>query len=666
MNEPRFVKPEELETRDRWVNQHLLHKEGGLPPAVAPGSGDLPFSFVYNGKSSRDFLAGWPVQTESKALDRDRTQRTFTWTDPQTGLEVRCVSVEYADFPVVEWTLYLRNTGQENTPILESIQALDADFQRDERGQAVLHTNKGDWYAAEGYEPYRCTLNWGTHKRFAPCGGRPTNGPEGWPYYNLELQDGGVILAVGWPGQWASEFICEEGWVERGLRVVAGQELTHLYLKPGEMMRTPLIALLFWQGSDLARSQNIWRRWMVAHNLPRPGGKLPEPILPAYTGRWFSEMALATEETQIAFFERYVEEGIRLDYWWMDAGWYPCEGDWTRTGTWEPDPVRFPRGLRAISDHCREKGAKTIVWFEPERVTPGSWLAQQHPEWLLDGILLNLGNPEALHWLIEHISKVITEQGIDLYRQDFNMNPLDHWRGADAPDRQGMTEMRYVEGYLTFWGALRKRFPGMLIDSCSSGGRRNDLETLRLAVPLHKTDYNYDDLPTKQAFHHSLSAWLPYYGAYVLPVDTVDTYAFRSSLALMTMLTYDLRRRDIDWRPLKALTEEWRRITSAGYFYGDYFPLTAYSRELDQWIAWQFDRPEQGIGLIQAFRREQCEEPLKTLRLCGLDPAAQYEVANLDAQGSTIISGQDLMEKGLKVEIKDRPGAAVILYRRAG
>jgi alpha-galactosidase len=107
----------------------------------------------------------------------------------------------------------------------------------------------------------------------------------------------------------------------------------------------------------------------------------------------------------------------------------------------------------------------------------------------------------------------------------------------------------------------------MLIDSCASGGRRNDLETMRLSVPLHKTDYGYDDLPAKQAFHHTLSSWLPYYGAYVLPVDTVDVYAFRSSLAPMTMLTYDLRRRDVDWRPLQPLTEEWRRVTGAGYFF---------------------------------------------------------------------------------------------------
>ncbi|MCJ7738105.1 MAG: GH36 C-terminal domain-containing protein, partial [Anaerolineae bacterium] len=183
---------------------------------------------------------------------------------------------------------------------------------------------------------------------------------------------------------------------------------------------------------------------------------------------------------------------------------------------------------------------------------------------------------------------------------------------------------------------------------------------------LHKTDYDYDDLQAKQAFHHSLSSWLPYFGAPVAPADAVDTYAFRSALAPMTALGYDLRRRDIDWRPLKELTEEWRCVFGTGCFYGDYYPLTTHNRQLDRWIAWQFNRPEQGDGTIQAFRREECDEPAKSFRLGGLDLIAQYDVRNLDVDGSTRISGKDLMENGLAVEITDKPGAAVILYQRVG
>ena len=68
---------------------------------------------------------------------------------------------------------------------------------------------------------------------------------------------------------------------QNGLRIMAGQESTRMVLKPGEEIRPPLIALLFWAGNEVNRAQNTWRRWMLAHNLPRPYGK---PVKPVFSG----------------------------------------------------------------------------------------------------------------------------------------------------------------------------------------------------------------------------------------------------------------------------------------------------------------------------------------------------------------------------------------------
>ena len=73
--------------------------------------------------------------------------------------------------------------------------------------------------------------------------------------------------------------------------------------------------------------------------------------------------------------------------------------------------------------------------------------------------LLNLGNEDARRWLTDHISGMIKKEGIGMYRQDFNMNPLQYWRSADKPDRQGITEIRYVEGLYEFWDELLRRHP---------------------------------------------------------------------------------------------------------------------------------------------------------------------------------------------------------------
>ena len=106
-----------------------------------------------------------------------------------------------------------------------------------------------------------------------------------------------------------------------GLRVAAGQELTHFTLHPGEEVRTPLVVLQFRRG-DPVDSQNTWRRWMVAHNVPRPGGQLRPMHLAGCSSHFFGEMVMADEASQFQFIDRYVEERIPINYWWMDAGWY--------------------------------------------------------------------------------------------------------------------------------------------------------------------------------------------------------------------------------------------------------------------------------------------------------------------------------------------------------
>ena len=87
-------------------------------------------------------------------------------------------------------------------------------------------------------------------------------------------------------------------------------------------------------------------------------------------------------------------------------------------------------------------------------------------------------------------------------------------------------------------------------------------------------------------------------------------------------------------------------------FLGDYYPLTAYSRENDVWVAWQFDRPDQGRGLVQAFRRSEAEQGTLELRLRNLESEAAYVVTDLDAPDRAVtVSGAALMGEGLSASV---------------
>jgi len=662
-----------------WAEAEIELRDGGtvtlqdLPLGPVGGKrlslAEPPFSFVYAGRPSAELLKGWKAEHNSQKLDPQRTEHDIVYTDPVTGLQVRCVIIEYHDFPTVEWTLYFRNAGSGDTPIIEKIQALDLELSRSSEGEFLLHHNVGSPANGNDYGLLETPLGRNASKRLAGAGGRPTGAD--WSYFNLEWAGEGLIGAVGWPGQWEARFVRDEA---RGLHLRAGQELTRFKLRPDEEVRSPLIVLQFWKGNWIV-AQNVWRRWMMAHSMPRPGGRLPQPQLLASSSRQYNEMIDANEASQIMFIDRYLQEGIKLDYWWMDAGWYVHHGGgWPRVGTWQVDAARFPRGLRAISDYAHSKGIKVLVWFEPERVAAGTQLTNSHPEWVLGGAkggLLNLSDEAACLWLIQHVDGLVNEQGIDLYRQDFNMEPLTYWHGADAPDRQGTTEIRHVTSYLAYWDELRRRHPDMLIDSCASGGRRNDLESMRRAVPLWRSDYAYE-ATGHQCMMYGLSLWLPFHGTgtvftrnapyYGSGRTPVEPYAFWSNAGQSIGFGIDIRRPDLDYEAIRCLIGQWRQV--APNYYGDFYPLTPWTRDDGAWMAWQFDRPEAGEGFVQVFRRPHSFYESARLKLFGLEAEANYLVTNFETGTQECHRGRDLLEGGLPVTLPGKPDAAVLVYRR--
>ena len=650
-----WVTPDEMKAKEQWVQQTLL-------------SLDRPvMSFCYNGTPSARLLAGWQKRPiEIQHLPDDRTQYTMTWTDPATGLEVRVVAVDYGDYPAVEWTAYLNDKGPTATPIIEQVRGIDSILGNRGQKDAILRTTQGDITTAKSYEPLEFKLD-DQAQSFEPNGGRPTNGA--WPYFNIDFGRSGVIVAVGWPGQWQAQFSREA----HSISVRAGQETTHLKLEPGEEIRTPLTALLFWSGGDWIAGQNLWRHWFLAHNIPRPGGGLPRPMTSICMGL---HQSAAGEK---GFIDTYLNQGEKIDYWWMDAGWYETKKDWfsaTGVGTWKPDPVRFPHGIREVSDYAHSKGMKFVLWFEPERVYRGSFIWDNHPDWLLkwkdkdDICLLNLGNPEARRWITDYISQFITDQGVDLYRQDFNVNPLKAWQNTDTVDRQGMTENLYVQGYLAYWDGLLRQHPGMLIDSCSGGGGRNDLETLRRSVPLLRSDFQApnsspanpmpaDVFDGNQGHTYGLSLWVPYFGT---GVYADDVYSARSHLCpAMGVGTQDLE--NPNWAAFRRQISDHRAV--ADYFYGDYYPLTPYSKATDVWMAWEFVRPDLGDGMIQAFRRELNMNVEVRLKLHGLKPEANYEFTDLDTSKTVKATGDALMTDGIKLAAASPRTALILTFKEA-
>ena len=468
----------------RWIDQRFA--KGQLPP----------FSFILDEQPSEEFLRSWRwSRTAPASTDKDVVLRTFTYTDPRSGLEVVCDVKGYPEFRAVEWVLHFRNTSAENSGQLTRVKVADFDMVYPAAGALKIHYAEGNKISKADYAPRTAEFRTEQPLHIEPHGGRSSE--EAFPFFNLESEASrqGVMVAVGWTGTWFADL---EKRDPSRLTLAAGMLNTDLYLYPGEQIRTPSVALMFWSG-DRMNGHNRFRRLVLAHHSRKVDGSPFYPLCSAFNYRDpqpCGEYSCLTADWAVAMVRRYSMFELTPDVFWLDAGWHTGAGDfrhgksWANTtGNWTVDRERFPEGLKPVSDAVHETGAKFMVWFEPERVVKGTQWATEHKEWMLDTewpegseqstwYLFDLGNDAACDWLCKYYGDLIEENGIDYYRQDFNMLPAGYWRDADEPGRRGITEIRHIENLYRFWDYLLDRFPGLLIDNCASGGKRLDWESI--------------------------------------------------------------------------------------------------------------------------------------------------------------------------------------------
>ncbi|MCB1126315.1 MAG: alpha-galactosidase, partial [Verrucomicrobiae bacterium] len=635
-----------------WLRDGTKLRLQDLPWLDVAGANPFGLSFLFGGRPSSEFLPGWTCERSEPKVGETSTERRVTYHDPTTGLEVRVEVEQYPDQPAVEWVVQFTNQGTADTPILESIQALDSVLPLAGNGTCTLHWAKGAVASFDDFAPETTVLKPGAGLRLQPGGGRSSS--QVMPFFNLEGSQGGVVLAVGWTGEWAAGFRADSHGQPA---VKAGMDRTRLKLHPGETIRTPRMLMLCYEG-DRWRGQNLLRQFLLKHHRPQRNG---EPLVaPITCGNWGGTSA----EVHLDNIRQIIEHDLPVEYYWIDAEWYGRGGWPVNVGDWRVKQDLYPNGFKPLSDALRKSGRELMLWFEPERVHRGTPWHREHPDWLLDrggdSLLLNLGNPAARQFLTDFISARVDEFGLGCYRQDFNIDPLEFWRQNDEPDRQGITEIRYIEGLYRFWDELRARHPSLIIDNCASGGRRLDLETLGRATPFWRTDGPRDAI-AHQCHTYGLLPWVPL--SSTSEDRAPDDYEFRSSMCSALCLNWWVSgdvpaapiRTDFPFDWAKRTLEQYLSIRP--YYYGDYYPLTAWSKDRDLWLAYQLDRPDLDGGLVVGLRRPDSPYESARFPLRGLDPEATYQLTDLDTGGEWTLTGAALVKHGLEVVVRDRPGS---------
>lgn len=630
----------------------------GIGTIRAAATVATPVSFAYDGTAAD--LSHWQRSTIATAdapelarpggqLDR----RAQAWTDRATGLRVVTASARYPH-GAREWVHAFQNTGQTNTPLIEDIQALDLIVPLPS-GACTVHHSLGDRNSADSFRPLADALAPGGELKFGPVGGRSSDGHM--PYFNLQHGAGGLAIAIGWSGQWAASFR-REG---QRVRIRMGMEHTRLVLRPGERIRTPRILAVDYRGPDARIGNQRLRKTLIDHWTPRCQGEVVFPPICGSVGEVDPDGSY--EGPHIRVMKPLAANGVEVFWSDMDPQqWYPG-GFPNGTGTWEPDPAKYPRGLKPVGEAARVAGLGYLLWFEPERVAAGTEIAREHPEWVAGGAkggLFRLDLPEAKRWITDKIDQQITLAGLQWVRWDFNMPPLASWRSCDAPDRQGMTEIRHIEGLYAMWDELARRHPGLLMDICASGGRRLDIELLSRGLPLWHSDLQCEGAHPEadQLQNAGLYRWIPLHACGVFGLE--PSYAFRSAATTGNIFALAAHAPENAEGVQRSVAIQKRlRPLALGDFY-DTLPHTA---EQDKWFAYQFHRADLDAGFLIAFRRSKCAEAAVSLRVSGVRPKGKYLVTDVDTGEKRSVTGAAF--SALPVSVRSAPGSALLIYERS-
>ena len=264
--------------------------------------------------------------------------------------------------------------------------------------------------------------------------------------------------------------------LSNGEQVIGGGELLlpgEIVLGDGASYETPWVYGVYGEGLD-DQAHRLHRHLRARARHPRT----PRPVtLNVWEAVYFDHdlgrlIALADTAAAVGV-ERFV----------LDDGWFRHRRDDTAgLGDWYVDEDVWPNGLTPLIEHVRSLDMEFGLWFEPEMVNPDSDLARAHPDWVMQtgGRLplpsrhqqvLNLGIPEAYAYVRDRMVDILSANDIAYIKWDHNRDLVD---AGTAPGGEPGVHSQTLAAY-RLMDELEARFPGLEIESCSSGGARVDL-----------------------------------------------------------------------------------------------------------------------------------------------------------------------------------------------
>ena len=635
---------EEKNLCNQWFNDNLSGE-----------SFKYPFTFKIDGKEFDPvkWTCDITFAEDNETPYTGGKTRYIVLTNKSDDLKVTVESTVFPNNATCQWVVYIENTGAKNSGVISDFYAIDTAFPT---GKADLYYSMGSNTAASDFSLIQKKLGV-VERTFGGVEGKPTEAFL--PYFNIHGENYGMILGIGWTGQWSAGLSQTKGETN----INAKQENFNAYLLPGEKVRSPLVSVSFYKNDNALKGFNLFRGWVMDCVYPENVTKNFYTVLEVA-----GPSSVRTSDEIIGVLDNEIDASVyeNTDAFWMDAGWYEYnEGWYDGVGNWTVDKSRYDNGIKEISDYAAKKGLGHTLWYEPERVYPGTQfhdMGSKNPQWLItgdgeDNIMWNLANEDAYKFYCDYLLNSMKENGVTVYRQDFNFAPLKYWQKADVEyydGRTGICENHYVTNLYNFLDYLTENIDGLIIDNCASGGKRLDLEMSYRSIAFWRSDYNcayHPDLfNATQSQTYGVSFWLPITGT---ALWMENEYSGRSAIMpLMLMDFYSHKHPDFSFH------KEQRELMG-----GKYYPLESGSFDDDKILAMQFSTDDALSGTALVYKRPKEKDAEYTVKLNGLVSSKTYKIYDVDnPEAIYTLSGEELMNKGLEIKLPEGAKAFIFMF----
>ena len=220
-----------------------------------------------------------------------------------------------------------------------------------------------------------------------------------------------------------------------------------------------------------------------------------DKIRPVLYNSWYATTFNVNEEHQLALAKVAKEIGVEMFV--IDDGWFKGRvNDKAGLGDWTVDRNKFPDGLKPMIEKINAMGLDFGIWIEPEMVNPNSDLYSAHPDWVFhfpnrqrtenrNQLLLNLAREDVYQYLYKYFHDLLKENNIKFIKWDMNKQLTNPGFPSAPEDEQRAVRIKYVENLYRLVETLRKEFPDVWFENCSSGGGRVDL------AMMSRFDFNW-------------------------------------------------------------------------------------------------------------------------------------------------------------------------------